>query len=134
MITNWGVRARVMLAAVLPMLVLAVIMTTVFTALRLADLNDTLGARGRALARQIAATSELATFAGDRGALRQIASAATGMDDVLAVRIFDRNGTLLAASGETDTAAILPTLLPSASQLPDRALLRFAEPIRPPAI
>ena len=76
MITNWGVRARVMLAAVLPMLVLAVIMTTVFTALRLADLNDTLGARGRALARQIAATSELATFAGDRGALRQIASAA----------------------------------------------------------
>lgn len=36
MITNWGVRARVMLAAVLPMLVLAVIMTTVFTALRLA--------------------------------------------------------------------------------------------------
>lgn len=134
MITNWGVRARVMLAAVLPMLVLAMIMTTVFTALRLADLNDTLGARGRALARQIAATSELATFAGDRGALRQIASAATGMDDVLAVRIFDRNGTLLAASGETDAAAIMPTLLPSASQLPDRALLRFAEPIRPPAI
>ena len=134
MITNWGVRARVMLAAVLPMLVLAVIMTTVFTALRLADLNDTLGARGRALARQIAATSERATFAGDRDALRQIATAATGVDDVIAVRIFDRDGALLAASGEADDTTIMPVLLPDASQLPDRALLRFAEPIHPPAI
>ncbi len=134
MITNWGVRARVMLAAVLPMLVLAVIMTTVFTGLRLSDLNDALGARGHALARQIAAASELATFAGDRDSLRQIAASATGADDVLAVRIFDRDGALLAVSGQADDSPSVPTLLPSSMKLLDGAVLRLAEPIRPPPI
>lgn len=53
MITHWGIRARVMLAAVLPMLALAVLLTAYYTHSRLTALDDALSARGRAIARQI---------------------------------------------------------------------------------
>jgi len=130
MIAGWGVRARVMLVAVLPMLVLAAVMTTVFTGLRLSDLNEALGARGRAFARQIAAASEHATFAGNLAALRQIAATATSEDDVLAVRILDRDGKLLVASGRLDDAPLTTQLLPTSTLLRDGTMLRLVEPIR----
>ncbi|ENO90671.1 hybrid sensor histidine kinase/response regulator [Thauera linaloolentis] len=139
MISGWGIRARVMLAAVLPMLVLAAIMTTVFTGLRLSDLDEALSARGRAFARQLAAASEQAVFAGNTGALHQVASSATGEDDVLAVRILDRDGQLLAASRRPGgpppaplpgPASMLP-LASSATLLHDGTMLRLVEPIRP---
>lgn len=134
MIAGWGVRARVMLVAVLPMLVLSAIMTTVFTGLRLSDLNEALSARGRAFARQIAAASEHAAFAGNLVALRQIAAAATNEDDVIAVRILDRDGKLLAASGRTEDAPPPPRLSAASVLLHDGRLLRLVEPIRPTPI
>ncbi|WP_341643557.1 hybrid sensor histidine kinase/response regulator [Thauera sp. SDU_THAU2] len=139
MISGWGVRSRVMLAAVLPMLILAAIMTTVFTGLRLSDLDEALAARGRAFARQLAAASEQAMFAGNIKALQQIASSATGEDDVLAVHIFDRDGQLLALSRQsTDLPTpplpepqLAPPLEARSTLLQDGMLLRLVETIRP---
>jgi len=134
MMKSWGVRARVMLAAVLPMLVLAAIMTSVFTGLRLSDLDEALAARGRALARQLAAASEHAIFAGNREALRKIAASASGEDDVLAVSIIDREGVLLAVSGQADGEPPAQATRPSSTLLRDGVLLRLVEPIRPTSI
>lgn len=129
---NWGIRARVMFVTIVPMLVLAALMTAIFTSLRLSDLDDALGARGQAFARQIAAASEYNVFAGNRDALRLLALAATGEEDVLAVRILDADGQTLAAVGALAAdrlPAAMPTSLPPL-MVAEGARLRVIEPIR----
>lgn len=133
MMLRWGVRARVMLAAVLPMLVLALVLTVTFTRSRLADLDATLTARGQAYARQLAAASEYAVFSGNRDALQQLASAVLSEEDVVGVSIVDHNGDTLARSGMMDGQ--LPPLPTSAVEAPAHLVqgptLRLIEPIRP---
>ncbi|ANQ86598.1 ATP-binding protein [Azoarcus olearius] len=133
MMLRSGVRARVMLAAVLPMLVLALVLTVSFTHSRLADLDAALTARGQAYARQLAAASEYAVFSGNREALQQLASAVLSEEDVVGVSIVDHNGDALARSGILD--AQLPPLPVSAVAAPARLVqgptLRLIEPIRP---
>lgn len=130
--SNWGVRARVMFVTIVPMLVLAALMTAIFTSVRLSDLDDALGARGQAFARQIAAASEYNVFAGNRDALRLLALAATGEEDVLAIRILGADGETLAAVGTIADDALPAALFAS---MPPRtvaegARLRVMEPIR----
>ncbi len=127
MIASWGVRARVMLAAVLPTLVLAVVMSVSFTGLRLSDLDEALHARGRAFARQLAAASEYAVFSGDRDALQQLATTVLGEDDVIGVTVIDRDGATLARSGRLDDRLSSP----EAAGRTDGETLRIIEPIRP---
>lgn len=123
---DWGVRARVILAALLPMLALAVVLTVFYTSSRLSDLEEAHAARGLALARQLAAASEYAVFAGNRETLQQLASAVLAESDVVAVNIIDPGGQVLAHSGRgvtaggSDSAALAP-----------RDLLRIVEPIEP---
>ncbi|MBN8441297.1 MAG: response regulator [Thauera sp.] len=131
MIAHWGIRARVMLAAVLPMLALAAILTALYTSLRITDIEETLTDRGRALARQLAAASDYAVFSGDREALQQLAATVLNEDDVVGVSIVDRDGDALLLSGMpsqhfpplTTSKATTPMILSEA-----RAL-RIVEPI-----
>ncbi len=133
MIRRWGVRTRVLLAAVVPMLVLAAVLTVAYTSLRLADLDAALTSRGQAIARQLAATSEYAVFSGNRDALQQIASAILSEDDIVGVSIVDGNGELLARSGILDQQ--LPPLpqhrITTSQQQVKGPTLRIIEPIRP---
>lgn len=133
MITRWGVRARVMLAAVLPMLVLAAVLTVSYTRSRLADLDDALSARGRAVARQLAAASEYAVFSGNRDALQQITTAVLAEDDIAGISIVNDRGETLARSGILDTQLPpLPARPTSTSALIIKGpTLRLLEPIRP---
>lgn len=132
MIRNWGVRARVMLVAVLPMLVLAVLMTALYTSLRITDLDQALTDRGRAFARQLAAASEYAVFSGDREALQQLASTVMGEEDVIGVRIVGHDGNTLVNIGRFD--ARLPALAGPGDLHPvtikEGRTLRLVEPIR----
>lgn len=132
MIANWGVRSRVMLTAVLPMLVLAGLMTALHTSLRITDLEQALTDRGRAFARQLAAASEYAVFSGDRDALQQLAATVRGEDDVVGVRIVGRDGETLVHSGTVDPR-LAPLSGPRQTQpiasKQDRTL-RIIEPIR----
>lgn len=133
MIKRWGIRARVMLAAVTPMLVMALVLTVSYTHSRLADLDEALNARGRAIARQLAAASEYAVFSGNREALQQITSAVLAEDDIAGVRIVDSRGETLARSGVLD--GVLPPFPPGAGNTAVRPAhiptLRLVEPIRP---
>ncbi|PKO59787.1 MAG: hybrid sensor histidine kinase/response regulator [Betaproteobacteria bacterium HGW-Betaproteobacteria-19] len=130
---RWGIRARVMLAAVLPVLVLAVVLTVYSTRSRLADLDEALSARGRAVARQLAAASEYAVFSGNRDALQQITSAVLSEDDIAGISIVNNVGEILARSGMLDGQ--LPPLPSSPASGPLRLVkgptLRLIEPIRP---
>lgn len=133
MITHWGIRARVMLAAVLPMLALAVLLTAYYTHSRLTALDDALSARGRAIARQLAAASEYAVFSDNRESLQQIASAVLAEDDVAGVGIIDDRGQVMARSGMLDRQLppVSNTPATESSQLIQGPTLRLIEPIRP---
>ncbi len=109
MIARWGIRSRVMLVSVLPMLVLALLLTTYYTSSRIADLDDAFSARGRALARQVAAASEYAVFSGNLDALQQLSRATLAEDGVVGVTVFGRHGETLAFSGQLDPAIPLRT-------------------------
>ncbi|ATE61017.1 hybrid sensor histidine kinase/response regulator [Thauera sinica] len=132
MIANWGIRARVMFAAVLPMLVLAALMTALYTSLRITDLDQALTDRGRAFTRQLAAASEYSVFSGDREALQQLAATVMGEEDIVGVRIVGRDGDTLVHIGKIDGQ--LPTLT-TVRQLQPLTVrhgrtLRLVEPIR----
>ena len=134
MIERWGIRARVTFVAFVPMLVVAALMTATHTGLRLSDLDQALRARAQAHARQLAAASEYAIFAGDRETLGQLADALMLEDDVAAIAIRGADGQVLVRTGRF--AATLPPTAPYPARMqtletPDGRWLRIVEPIRP---
>lgn len=104
MISNWGVRARVTFVAFVPMLLVAAVLTATHTGLRLSELDEALRARAQAHARQLAAASEYAIFAGDRETLGQLADALMLEDDVAAVAILGFDGATMASAGRFASA------------------------------
>lgn len=130
MISNWGIRSRVLLAALLPVVVLAVLMTVFFIGWRLSELELAHGERGRALARQLAAAAEFPLFAGNRDALRQLALNIAAEQDVLGVQIHAPAGNLLARAG-LPVPGLPERTLDHAFQQELGEALRVVEPVRP---
>ncbi|NMF90039.1 response regulator [Aromatoleum petrolei] len=121
-----------MLVAVLPMLVLAIVLTAFYTRSRVADHEEAYHARGQAFARQLAAASEYALFSGNRETLHRLASAMLAEDDVTGVLIVDRGGEALARSGYLDNSLpILSQLAPSRRLFDTPQTLRIIEPVVP---
>ena len=134
MIERWGIRARVTFVAFVPMLVVAALMTATHTGLRLSDLDQALRARAQAHARQLAAASEYAIFAGDRETLGQLADALMLEDDVAAIAILGADGQVLVRSGRFANTPPPTTPHPAPMQTldtPEGRWLRIVEPIRP---
>jgi signal transduction histidine kinase len=130
MIAHLGIRARVMLVATLPTLVLAFVLTAFYTGSRVVDQEQAHLARGQAFARQLAVASEYAVFSGNRESLQRLASAMVAERDVLGVLIVDRNGEELARGGRFE--AVLPMQAPVASGFVTAELtLRVIEPVLP---
>jgi diguanylate cyclase (GGDEF)-like protein len=99
-VKNWGIRARVLLLGLLPLLLLAPSLSWYFTSSRLADLDRALEERGVAIVRQLAPTCEYGLFAGNLDDLRNLALNAKREPDVLAVSIHDRQGREVVRVGE----------------------------------
>ena len=131
---KWGIRARVMLVAILPMLVLALVLTAFYTSLRLSDLDEAHTARGLAFARQLAVASEYAVFSGNRDALQQLANAILVEDDVVGVTITDSAGEVLAGGGRLDEALALPRHSGPLRLGAFGSTLRIVEPIVPSSL
>ncbi|WP_041646201.1 response regulator [Aromatoleum aromaticum] len=135
MIRNWGIRSRVMLVAVLPTLVLAIVLTAFYTGSRVTDHREAHVARGQAFARQLAAASEYAVFSGNRESLRRLAGAMLAETDVLGVMIIDRNGDALAQSGQLDATLPLPPRAAWTRGLVTASgTLRVIEPVLPTSL
>jgi len=103
-----GLRARLLVAAVLPAVLVAIALATILADRHYRGLDEALRARARAEARQIAGAAEFGVFSGSREGLQALARAAQSGDaDILAVTIFDVRGVVLASTG---TSALNGTL------------------------
>ena len=130
MTMQWGVRARVMLVAVLPMLVVALLLTAFYTSSRLEDIEEAHIARGKAYARQLVAASEYAVFSGNHDALQKLTEASMMEEGMSGVMIIDLFGETLARSGVLDPE--LPQqqeLLDRSTYLSNALTMRIIEPI-----
>jgi signal transduction histidine kinase len=97
-VKNWGIRSRVLLLALLPALLIAVMLAGYMVYRVSSDAERELRTYGSGLARQLAAVAEFAAYSGDREALRKIALAALDETHILAVVIYDAEGLPIADS------------------------------------
>ncbi len=105
----FDIRDRMLLAALLPVTLVAFLLSSVFLAGRYADLDEAHQQRARSLARQVASASEYGLFSANTGSLQAIAIGALREPDVRSVLILDAQGETLAMAGSTGQAA-LPAL------------------------
>lgn len=125
-----GVQARVVIAAVVPMLVIALVLTVYYTMSQFSDVEEAYTARGRALARQVAAASEFAVFSGDSDTLRRSATTTLAEDGILAVAVIDHLGEVLAHSQRAHHTLQIPDTVATAPLMIEfHAIQRFVEPI-----
>ncbi|OIQ99281.1 signal transduction histidine-protein kinase BarA [mine drainage metagenome] len=95
----FGIRSRILLAALLPVALLAAVLSGVFIVDRVNDLDVTHRQRAEALARQVASASEYGLFSGNREALQNLVRTALREADVRSATIFDAGGRVLARAG-----------------------------------
>ena len=99
MIKRWRIRNRIVLLAMLPTILLAVALGTMFIKTRLADLDNLLLERGLATTRQLASAAEYGLFNEHRNLLLSLANSALEERDIRSVAIYDANQRVLAHSG-----------------------------------
>ena len=91
-----NIRDRMLLAALLPVTLVALLLSSVFLAGRYFDLTEAYQQRARSLARQLASASEYGLFSANIESLQVLASSAVREADVVSVLILDARGRDLA--------------------------------------
>lgn len=99
-----GIRARVLLAALLPVTLVATLLATVFLVVRVGDNAQAHEQRARSLIRQVALASEYGLFSGNIASLQSISNGALQQADVRAATIIDAQGTVLVQAGKAANA------------------------------
>lgn len=118
---KWGdIRSRMLLAALLPATLVAVVLAGVFMAIRLFDLENWHDQQARSVARQVATASEYGLYSGNLTQLESIARGALREAEVIYVAIFDERGQQLISVGQA-SSSVPPTLTAQARQDFDRA-------------
>lgn len=113
-----SLRARILLGALLPVTLVALGLTVLLLSRHFVDLTNALERHGEALARQTAAGSEFAIFAGNRVLLATLAQGLMRTDaDVLGVAIKDASGVTLAQEGDLSLLNGAAPLLNSQSHM-----------------
>lgn len=108
---DWGIRARVILLAVVPTTMVAAILGTYFVSTRMQDLNTNIQERGMTIANYLAQTSEYGLVSRNTRALnRLVTNARDGDEDILAVAIYAQNNLLIASSGTKNLIAKLSAI------------------------
>lgn len=128
---NWDIRTRVLLAAIIPATLIAVLLAWYFTRNRIEDLETSLFSRGNLLIRQLAVASEYGVFSGNRERLRQLADSTMRETDLSGVAILDGAGEVLAASGRLvgNLANARPLPVSAGLVSADRRSLVFSSPV-----
>jgi signal transduction histidine kinase/ActR/RegA family two-component response regulator len=94
------IRARMLLAAVLPVTLIAVLLAALFLGARVDDLGQAHSERARSIARQMATASEYGLFSGNATHLHGVAAGALRQSDVRSVVILNAQGASLASVGQ----------------------------------
>lgn len=119
-----GLRQQLLLIALLPMLLIAIVLAAYFTVSGLAALDEEQADRGRAIASYLAPAAEYGVISGNREGLQSLVQATLTQRDVQAVTITDPAGRVLAVSGRT---ALSPAMLLSLPGDPKQGLVRSGE-------
>lgn len=127
---NWGIRTRVLLLTLSPVVTIAILLAGYLVHRVSSDFELELHNYGLGLSRQLASLSEFSAYSADRDTLHKLALAALDEKHVTAVAIFDDDGSPIASSGA------LPARLPPAPRenqpfllYSDADRLLFAAPI-----
>lgn len=96
----FDIQARMRLAAVLPVMVIAVLLATLFLGARVDDLGQAHSERARSIARQMATASEYGLFSANVMHLQGIAAGALRQTDVRSALILNAQGAVLATAGQ----------------------------------
>lgn len=94
------IRTRMLLAAVLPVTLIAFLLAALFLGARVDDLGEAHDQRARSLIRQVATASEYGLFSANASHLQSIASGAMRQPDVRSVQIVNSQGQALAQAGQ----------------------------------
>jgi HAMP domain-containing protein len=101
---NRGIRFRVLILALLPLILVAIGLSWYFMQARYSALEQALEDRAESMASQLGKACELALFAGNIELLERLARPMLRVNDVQAVVIADRNGQTLLALGAVPKA------------------------------
>lgn len=125
-----GIRNRMLLAAVLPVALVALLLAAVFLLSRFEDINAAHSQRERALARQLATASEYGVFSANLSQLEALARGALHEPDVRSMTVIDAQGRFLVRAGQAGYKA-LPrlTLLESEQFEPRTQIDLLLQPI-----
>ena len=104
---GWSIKWRVLLLALIPPIVIALLLAFYFTKIRVADVEASLRDRGQSLARQLAPASEYPLATRNREILQDLADTAKREVDVSLVTISDAAGQFLAISGDVKQRQVL---------------------------
>jgi two-component system, sensor histidine kinase len=119
-LSRLGIRSRMLLAALLPVTLVATLLAAVFLVVRVGDNAQAHQQRARSLIRQVALASEYGLFSGNIGSLQNISSGALLEADVRAAAIVDAQGRVLARVGKPVDPR-LPELLAREAMVVDAA-------------
>lgn len=127
---HWGIRSRVLLVALAPLLLSGVIGGVWLVLDRLSSLENELIERGHATARQVAASADYGVFSGNTEVLVLLIEAARREKDVTGVMVSSRDGDLVVSGGTLSREAYVPGARPAGLALVELASSTlFIEPI-----
>ncbi len=122
-------RTRMLLLALLPVTLVAVLLTAVFLLRAIDDLEQGLRTRGTAIARQMATAAEFGIFSGQRANLSLLTESTLRIDsDARGAAIIDERGAIMARSGNLNPS-IWPQLEPIEGRRLGSDVLLFVEPV-----
>lgn len=108
--TSWSFSHKALIATLLPTILVALTLASIFLFARISDLDRVHEQRAEALARQLAISAEFPLFVADRKHLAAQVAMIGAEPDVVGVAITDAAGKLLSSSGRPlDLSARLPT-------------------------
>ena len=126
---RFGLERKTLLVTLIPILVLATLLESVFIFIRFHELDRSLLERSQMLTHQLASSVEYAVFSGNAILLKQNVDAAMSLQDVTSISVFDETAELIlhSGSGEVQPRFIETEFLESVYQ--DGDILRLYEPI-----
>ena len=124
---NWGIRKQIVALALLPVLIVATILTSYFTLSQLDFISASQVRHGHTIAQQLAPVSEYAVFSGNINSLIPILNNALSDKDVVDIKITNTNNEVLASISDYNPSQKQASIW---YQLTTEELSTFKEPIK----
>ncbi|OHC67272.1 MAG: hypothetical protein A3H93_14800 [Rhodocyclales bacterium RIFCSPLOWO2_02_FULL_63_24] len=126
---NMTLRTRMLLLALLPATLVAVLLTVVFLLHAIDNLEQGLRTRGAAISRQMSTAAEYGIFSGQRASLSALTDSALRIDpDARGAAIIDADGVVIARSGDLNPSS-WPELARTEGYRLGPDVLLFVEPV-----